>query len=134
MAPNTLHAILADAILAVHFAFVMFIVVGLLLIFAGKRFSWSWVRNFWFRLAHLAGIVVVAVQSWLGIVCPLTTWEMMLRAEAGQAVYPGAFIAHWMARLLYYRAPEWVFSVSYTAFGLLVAASWFWVRPRFPGK
>lgn len=72
----------------------------------------------------------MVLQSWFGIVCPLTTWEMTLRQKAGEAVYSGAFVAHWLESILYYRAPEWVFMVGYTVFGMLVAATWFWARPR----
>jgi hypothetical protein len=110
------------------------VVVGLLLILAGKPLAWSWVRNPWFRLAHLLAIGVVVVQSWLGQVCPLTRWEMALRAKAGDATYAGSFIAHWVEKLLYYQAPSWVFAACYTAFGALVLASWFWVRPRRFGR
>jgi polyferredoxin len=76
------------------------------------------------------GVGVVVIQSWLGAVCPLTTWEMALRRKAGEAVYAGAFVAHWLESILYYRAPAWVFVVGYTLFGGLVAVSWYWVRPR----
>ena len=120
----------ADLILFVHVAFVVFVVVGLLVIFIGNAMRWGAVRNPWFRVAHLAAIGVVVLQAWLGRVCPLTTWEMTLRARAGDATYEGAFIAHWLQALLYYDAPAWVFTVVYTAFGLLVLLSWLLVRPR----
>lgn len=120
----------ADAILITHALFVVFVVAGLILIFTGKLLSWSWVRNPWFRLVHLISIGIVVLQSWLDIVCPLTTWEMALRSKAGDTVYAGSFVAHWVGTLLYYLAPEWVFIVCYTVFGILVLASWFWVRPR----
>lgn len=122
--------LLADAILLLHVLFVVFVVVGLVLIFTGKWRGWRWVRHFWFRLAHLCAIGYVVAQSWLGAICPLTLWEMQLRAKAGDAVYAGSFIAHWLQQLLYYRAPEWVFILLYTLFGALVAASWYWVRPQ----
>jgi len=122
--------LVADAILLLHVLFVAFVVVGLALIFAGRALSWSWVRNPWFRIAHLAAIGVVVVQSWLGVICPLTTWEMALRSRAGDATYSGSFISHWLETILYYQAPAWVFVVCYTALGALVVASWFWVRPR----
>ena len=125
-----LYLLAADIVLLVHALFVVAVVLGLALIVAGKALSWSWVRNPWIRIAHLAAIGVVVLQSWLGVVCPLTTWEMALRERAGEAVYPGGFVAHWLEALLYYRAPAWVFAVCYTAFGALVAASWLWVRPR----
>jgi hypothetical protein len=55
---------------------------------------------------------------------------MALREKAGDAVYSGSFVAHWLETLLYYQAPQWVFVAGYTAFGVLVMASWFWVPPR----
>ena len=124
------YLIAADAILLVHVMFVVFVVLGLFLIFSGKLFAWSWVHNFTFRCAHLIAIGIVVLQSWLGMACPLTVWEMSLRAKGGDSVYTGAFIAHWLQTLLYYHAPEWVFVLLYTFFGTLVIASWYWVRPR----
>ena len=130
MDSSTSFLIAADAVLLLHVLFVAFVVIGLVLIFIGKAWRWSWVRNPWFRASHLVTIVVIVVQSWLGVICPLTTLEMALRSKAGEAVYTGSFIAHWIERLLYYQAPWWVFVVCYTAFGALVIASWFWVKPR----
>jgi hypothetical protein len=120
----------ADALLLGHVLFVAFVVVGLVLILAGGFFAWGWVRNPWFRVTHLASIGIVALQSWFGMICPLTTWEMALREHAGDATYSGTFISHWLDAILYYEAPAWVFAVCYTAFAAVVVASWFWVRPR----
>ncbi|WP_299789396.1 DUF2784 domain-containing protein [uncultured Shewanella sp.] len=125
-----LYIFAAEVMLFTHALFVGFVIFGLLLILAGKLFSWSWVRNPWFRLVHITGLAVVVIQSWLGVICPLTTLEMALRSKAGDAVYEGSFISHWLTELLYYQAPEWVFIVCYTTFGLIVLACWFWVRPR----
>ncbi len=127
---KTFYAVAADLVLAMHVGFVVFVVVGLLLILVGKVFRWHWVRNPYFRVAHIVAIGVVVLQSWLGVICPLTTLEMSLRRLAGDATYSGAFIAHWLESILYYQAPAWVFAVCYTLFGLLVAGSWYWVRPR----
>ncbi|MGW8247957.1 MAG: DUF2784 domain-containing protein [Acidiferrobacterales bacterium] len=121
---------LVDILLVTHFAFVLFVVFGLILILLGKLRRWNWVRNPWFRIAHLSAIGIVVLESWLSIVCPFTRWEMELRQQAGDSGYSGSFIAHWLDRLLYYQAPEWVFTVCYTVFGAIVIASWFWVRPR----
>ncbi len=130
MQRNTLLLIGADALLAVHALFVGCVVFGLVLILIGGSRGWRWVRNPWFRVGHLTAIAFVTVQSWLGLVCPLTTWEMALRARAGDATYPGTFIAHWLEAMIYYRAPAWVFVVCYTAFATLVVASWVFIRPR----
>lgn len=121
--------LLADAILIVHVLFVLFVVFGLVAVYLGYFLKWRWVRNRVFRILHLMAIGIVAVQSWLGVICPLTVWEMALRAEAGADSYSGSFIQHWLQSLLYYQAPEWVFITVYTGFGGLVLLSWFVVRP-----
>lgn len=129
MNPST-YRTLADVVLTTHVAFVAFVIVGLLAIFVGGACGWKWIRNPWFRAGHLAGIGVVVVQAWLGVVCPLTILEMYLRERAGDSTYGGSFIAHWLQKLLYYEAPPWVFVVCYTVFGLAVVASWVKFRPR----
>ncbi len=130
MSAELFYLIVADIILLIHVLFVLFVVFGLLLILTGKIFAWGWVHNFSFRITHLVAIGVVVLQSWLGLICPLTVWEMDLRARADDSVYEGSFIAYWMQSLLYYRAEEWVFILLYTLFAVLVVASWYWVRPR----
>jgi hypothetical protein len=130
MESGYLYLIAADLLLFGHVFFVAFVVFGLALIVIGKLFGWAWVRNPWFRFAHLAAIGIVVLQSWVGVICPLTTWEMALRERAGDVVYSGSFISHWLESILYFRAPTWVFTVCYTVFAALVVASWFWVRPR----
>ncbi len=120
----------ADAVLVLHFAIVVFVVGGLVLVVAGNLRGWRWVNAWWFRLAHLAAIAIVVAQAWLDIICPLTTLEMWLRAQARASTYSGSFIEHWVARLLYYEGPPWVFAMVYSVFALLVVATWW----RFPPK
>lgn len=127
---RTLYAFAADAILVVHALFVAFVVFGLILIFVGKLLSWQWILNPWYRILHLLGIGVVVLQSWLGVICPLTTWEMNLRLKAGESAYEDSFVVYWLNELLYYQAPSWVFILCYTVFGGLALSSWFLVRPR----
>ncbi|MBT8092177.1 MAG: DUF2784 domain-containing protein [Gammaproteobacteria bacterium] len=134
MNPHSAYLLIADGLLLAHALFVLFVICGLLLIVAGRFLSWRWVRNPWFRLVHLVCIGIVVVQSWFGIVCPLTTWEMALREKAGQAAYDGSFIAYWLSKVLYYQLPEWVFVLAYTIFGSLVLVSWYWVRPDEFGR
>ena len=124
------YRIAADLVLVVHTSFVLFVILGLVLILLGGFRGWLWVKNPWFRLGHLLAIGVVVAQEWIGAICPLTTLEMALRSRAGNAVYGGSFIAHWIEALLYYEAPPWVFAIFYTAFGFLVVASWRIVPPR----
>ena len=130
MEPQSLYSLVANLLLVAHLLFVIFVVLGLILVLAGKILSWGWVRNPWFRIAHLLAISVVVIQSWFSVTCPLTIWEMELRSKAGEVVYENAFIMHWLNEILYFQAPQWVFVVCYTVFGALVFSSWFFVRPR----
>lgn len=123
--------ILADVVLAIHMAIVLFVIGGLVLILVGNRVGWRWVNRRWFRYAHLLAIGIVVLQAWLGVLCPLTTLEIWLRAEAGEAGYSGSFVQYWLQRLLYYEAPAWVFIGAYSLFGLTVVFAW-WRFP--PGK
>ena len=114
----------ADVLLVVHFAIAVFIVGGLLAVwlFRKKRF----VRNPWFRYLHLAAIVFVAAEAVLGIACPLTVWEDLTRG----GVRPESFVGRWVYRLLYYRAPEWVFTSAYVAWALATLVTLKLVPPK----
>lgn len=120
----------ADVVLLLHALFVAFVVLGLVGILIGGWRGWRWVKNPWFRLTHLLAIAVVVLQSWAGMLCPLTGWESALRQAAGAEGYRDTFIGHWVGALLYYRAPDWVFVITYTAFAGLVIMTWVLVRPR----
>jgi hypothetical protein len=124
------YQILADLVLLLHVLFVVFVVVALLLIIVGGFRQWLWTRNRWFRIVHLVGILVVVVQSWAGLLCPLTTLEMWFRGQVGGVKYEGSFIQYWLERFLYYEAPGWVFVVAYTGFGLLVIITWVGFPPQ----
>lgn len=130
MANPFFYRLLADAVLLLHFAVVIFVVGGLALILVGNLRGWRWVNRLWFRLAHVTAIGVVVVQAWLGQLCPLTVLESWLRRQAGEAGYHASFVEHWVQRVLFYEAPFWVFSAAYTVFGLLVAAAWWYFPPR----
>ncbi len=123
---------LADLVLLIHFAIVLFVVGGLLLIILGNLLRWPWVNRWWFRAIHLLAISVVVLESWLGIECPLTTLENWLRLQAGQGVYQGSFIQHWVHGVMFYQAPGWVFAMAYTLFALAVVAAWWrWPPHQF---
>jgi Protein of Unknown function (DUF2784) len=129
------HLGLADLVLVVHASFVAFVIVGLLLIWIGAVRRWAFVRNFWFRVAHLAAIGVVAAESLSGFVCPLTTWEDQLRLLAGgEQRYAESFIQHWLHQVIFFDLNERVFTISYVVFFLAVALSLWLVPPRWPGR
>ncbi|HZY19596.1 MAG TPA: DUF2784 domain-containing protein [Ramlibacter sp.] len=126
--------LLADAVLVLHAGVVLFVVGGLVLVLWGNRRGWAWVNRWWFRALHLAAIAFVVLQSWLGATCPLTTLEASLRLRAGQPVSGEGFIAHWVRAVLFWQAPEWLFTTAYTVFGLAVLASWLVFPPRRRGR
>ena len=117
---------MADVVLAVHVAFVLFVVAGLPAIWFGAALNWPWVRNFIFRIGHLAAIAFVALEAVLGIACPLTVWEDALRGSFTS----DTFISRWLRGFLYYDLPGWVFTSAYLIFLLLVALTWWRIRPR----
>lgn len=125
------YQLFADWVLSLHVAIVAFIVVGLVLVIVGNLRAWRWVNALWFRLAHLAAIAAVVAEAWLGVVCPLTSLEMWLRAKARATTYTGSFIEHWLQRILYFEASAWVFTLVYSLFGLVVIATWWYFPPRF---
>jgi hypothetical protein len=132
----TCYRLLADLIVAFHFAYVAFVVLGLPLIMLGIPLHWSWVRNFWFRVLHLIMIGVVVLESLCGIVCPLTDWEDVLREKAGETIEAGTFIGRLAHRLLFFDIPQGspVFPICYCLFGLAVLCVWIVAPPRWPWK
>jgi len=116
---------LADAIVVVHMSIMLFITAGLPLIYVGVARRWAWVREWRWRALHLGAIAFVAAESLIGIVCPLTLWEDAVRGRQSQE----GFIERWVDSILFYDLPTWVFTVAYTIFAVLVAATWFLVPP-----
>jgi hypothetical protein len=81
----------ADAVLVVHFAFIVFVVGGALLAF---RFSWMP----WLHLPAAAWGIWVEIA---GRICPLTTLENDLRLRAGLTGYKDSFIEHYLFPVIY---------------------------------
>ena len=128
-----LYRLTADFTVILHFSFVMFVLLGQIMITIGAFAGWGWVRNFKFRIIHLVSILFVVFESVAGIVCPLTTLGKWLRTQAGEASYQGDFIANWVHEVLFIDAgtvEPWVFTVCYSLFGLIVLLSFFFAPPR----
>jgi len=124
------YKLLADLVVIAHASYVAFIVIGQLAILTGILRGWRWVQNRRFRYLHLAAILIVVVESLLGIVCPLTTLETWLRTQAGQVTYRGDFLGHWVHELLFFDGPPWIFTIVYGLFGLIVVATFCLAPPR----
>ena len=121
-----LNLLLADLVLIVHVAFVLFVVAGLPLIWIGAAAGWRWVRHFGLRASHLAAILIVSAEALAGIWCPLTVLEDTLRGNSADK----GFIARWLHALLYYDLPLWIFTAAYFAFAALVVLTWRRIPPN----
>src|SRR4051794_39846676 len=87
----------ADLVLMVHLAFVLFVVLGGLLIARWPRLTWF----------HLTAVFWGALIEFAGFVCPLTPLEVTLRKLAGESGYEGDFIGHYVSAVLYPSALTW---------------------------
>lgn len=85
------YSLLADLVLLLHVAFVVFVVAGGLL-------ALRWPRAAWVHLPAAAWGVLIELS---GRVCPLTPLENRLRAAAGQTGYQGDFVSHYLLPVLY---------------------------------
>ena len=101
--------LLADVVLLVHAAFVVFVVLGGLLALAWPRAAW----------VHLPAALWGVLVELLGWVCPLTPLENWLRRRAGESGYEGDFLARYLLPLLY---PEGLTPGTQLVLGLLVIA------------
>ena len=133
------HALLADVVVVVHLAIVLFVIFGQLLVLIGWPLRWNWIRNFRFRLVHFVIMAIVAVQAAFGVLCPLTILENWLRDQAGQVGYFGvkdeelSFVGR-LARDILFVDPE-VLTVEelskwYYGFLVIVVVCLVFVRPR----
>ncbi len=127
---SDVYSLAADAVLLLHAAVVLFVLAGQTLICIGWWRGWRWTRARFWRAVHLTTIGCVALQGWCNVACPLTLLENWLRVRGGARPYRSGFVADWVARLLFYDAPAWVFTFLYSAFALLVIATFVLYPPR----
>lgn len=122
---KSFYGVLADLLFAIHWIIAGFVVFGFFAIVVGSWRNWKWVGDPLFRVGHLATIGYVASRAWLGIACPLTVWENELRVRAGETVYQGSFVQHWLEELLHMRLRSWMFNTAYTIGALVCILAWF---------
>jgi hypothetical protein len=82
---------LADLVLLIHFAFVVFVLVGALLVL-----RWRWVMAL-----HVPAVLWGAYVEFSGRICPLTPLEVALREHSGEGGYSGGFIDHYVGAWIY---------------------------------
>jgi hypothetical protein len=81
----------ADLVLIVHLAFIIFVMLGGLLVLRRPRLIWL----------HLPAVVWGAMSEFLGVLCPLTPLETTLRELGGGSGYEGDFIEHYLTAVIY---------------------------------
>jgi hypothetical protein len=86
-----LYRIAADGVLALHLAFVLFALLGGLLVLRAPRLAWL----------HLPAVAWAAFIEFSGRICPLTPLEVTLRQAAGDAGYAGDFLEHYLLAVIY---------------------------------
>lgn len=122
---------LADIVLLVHFAYVLFVVLGLAVVWIGYFLKWDFVHNLRFRLLHLVAMGYVVYESLSNRDCPLTTWENQLRMSAGGGVYQVTFMEFWIHRIMYYDFSPQTFMIVYVLFFTALVLSFWYVKPRW---
>lgn len=96
-----LYKVLADAIVIIHFAWILFMLLGFIFTLCGFFYR-SFFDRWLFRTLHLCGIVYVGLLAALRQYCPLTILEYTLRAKYNpELTYPGSFIVHYIEKLVY---------------------------------
>lgn len=90
----SLHGLLADAVVVLHFGFVLFVLFGGLL-------ALRWPRVIWL---HLPAAIWGALIEFAGWTCPLTPLEKWLRREGNLGGYEGGFVEHYILPVLYPQA------------------------------
>jgi hypothetical protein len=83
--------LLADVVVLIHLAFVLFAVLGALLIIRWRKVLWL----------HLPAAVWAAWIEFSGKICPLTPLENWLRMQGGGSGYAGGFVGHYLMPILY---------------------------------
>jgi hypothetical protein len=100
-------SVLADLLVALHLAFVVFVVGGGLLVLRWPKMAW----------VHLPAAAWGALVELTGWICPLTPVENWLRQRAGLDVYAGDFVARYVVPTLY---PEGLTRESQLLMGAVV--------------
>lgn len=118
-----LYRLAADAIMLVHFAYIIFVMGGAFLVL--HRRAWMWL--------HLPAVAWGVWIEFFAKTCPLTPLENALRARAGQAGYAGGFIDHYIGRAIYPEGLTPRGQIVIGGFVLIVNALlywWVWRRAR----
>ena len=124
--------IAANLIAVSHLAYFVFIVGGMVAIVLALRRNVGWVRNPWFRIAHVAAIYVVLVEEATGFPCPLNVLQWGVREAATGSAEASVGVGGLLDYLLYHTVSPLALDVMYWSFGVLVVVLLWVVPPRWP--
>ena len=114
-----LYQLSADLVVILHFGFVLFVLMGGVLLVKWPRLAW----------VHLPAVAWGALVEFSGWICPLTPLENWLRTQGGDAGYAGDFIAQYVTALLYpealTRELQLILGTAVIAVNLAIYA-WLW--------
>lgn len=107
---------LAVALLIAHLGFILFVVLGGLLVLRRPKLAW----------AHIPAVLWGVFTEYFGVVCPLTPLENTLRRLGGEAGYQGGFIEHYLMAAIYPQGLTWEHQFVLGTFALLVNIAVYW--------
>jgi hypothetical protein len=127
------YSFLADVVVAIHLSYVSFVIVGELLIILGIPLGWQWIRNIWFRVAHLAAMLYPAYEMFSGIDCPLTVWEIRLLEAAGKTAEHRSFVGRLLNDLMFFDCGDdsWVWPWIYAGLATVFVLTFVLAPPRW---
>lgn len=114
----------ADALVAIHLGFILFVVLGGFL-------AWRWPRLVWL---HIPAAVWGTLIEFAGWICPLTPLEQRWRVLAGQAGYDGGFVEHYVLPLIYpaglTRGLQYALGAAVLLINVFAYTVYFWRRRK----
>jgi hypothetical protein len=122
--------IAAVAVLYFHFTVVAFNVFWLLAVPIGSWLGWRFVRNYTWRIAHIAALILVAAQAVAGRLCFLTIVQEYLQGRAGAEMGTPSLLTRIVSRAIYWPLPDWAFAPLYVVALVFAALLWRFVPPR----
>jgi hypothetical protein len=97
---------LADAAVGLHFAFILFVLLGGLLVLRRPRIAWL----------HIPAFLWGALIEFGGWICPLTYLENHFRLKSAAEGYETSFIEHYIVPLIY---PDLLFPGGFPQSGFI---------------
>ena len=120
---------MADFVMLLHFGLALFITLGFFFIPFGCKFGWSWTQLWRLRILHLVMMGIVTAEAIVGLTCPLTVLENLLRGVDESQT----FVFYWVGRVLYWDLPRQTFILFYSLCLAWVILMWKYCPPKKRG-